>query len=88
MPLPAIFARAVAWARAGYPGGVHEQGHIPLVALLGSRLTDDELALIAGELAFSCAPDSAQEIGQAISAITRIAASDSDVARVRSHLAQ
>lgn len=54
--------------------------------MLGSQLTDDEVTLIADELAFSSDPDSAGEIKEAASVITRTAVSDSDIARVRSHL--
>ncbi|HEX3956496.1 MAG TPA: DUF3349 domain-containing protein [Trebonia sp.] len=87
MALPAFLAKIVSWLRAGYPDGVPEHDYIPLFALLGSQLTDDEVKLIADELASSSAPDSAEEIRKAISAIKGTAVSDSDIARVRSHLA-
>jgi hypothetical protein len=58
-----------------------------VVALLGSQLTDDEVTLVVGELAFSSNPESAQEIKKAIGATTRTRVSDADIARVRSHLA-
>jgi Protein of unknown function (DUF3349) len=87
MALPAFFAKIVDWLRAGYPDGVPERDYIPLFALLGSQLTDDEVTLIAGELACSSATDSAEEIRKAVSAVTRASVSDADIARVRSHLA-
>jgi hypothetical protein len=87
MALPAFLAKIVSWLRAGYPDGVPERDYIPLFALLGSQLTDDEVKLIADELAFSSDPDSAEEIRKALSAIKGTALSDSDIARVRSHLA-
>jgi uncharacterized protein (DUF2267 family) len=87
MALPAFLAQIVSWLRAGYPDGVPERDYIALFALLGSQLTDDEVTLIAGELAFSSAADSAEEIRKAVSAITRASVSDADIARVRSHLA-
>jgi hypothetical protein len=87
MALPAFLAKIVSWLRAGYPDGVPEHDYVPLFALLGSQLTGDEVTLIAGELAFSSAPDSAEEIKKAASAITGTAVSDSDIARVRSRLA-
>jgi hypothetical protein len=79
MALPSFLAKIVSWLRAGYPDGVPEHDYVPLIALLGSQLTDDEVTLVAGELAFSSNPESALEIKKAIS--------DSDIARVRSHLA-
>jgi hypothetical protein len=88
MALPAFLARIVDWLRAGYPDGVPSHDYIPLVALLGTHLTDDEMTLIADELAFSADPQSAQEIKKAIGAITRTPVSDSEVARVRSRLAE
>jgi hypothetical protein len=87
MALPAFLDKIVSWLRAGYPDGVPERDYIPLFALLGSQLTDDEVKLIADELAFSSDPDSAEEIRKAVSAIKGTAVSDSDIARVRSHLA-
>jgi len=86
MALPSFLARIVGWLRAGYPHGAPEHGYIPLLALLGTHLTDAEMTLIAAELAFSSAPESAEEIRKAISAITHATASDDDIARVRSHL--
>jgi len=87
MALPVFLAKIVSWLRAGYPDGVPAHDCLPLFALLGSQLTDDEVTLIADELAFSSAPESAEEIKKAASAITRTTVSDSDIARVRSHLA-
>jgi hypothetical protein len=64
MALPAFLAKIVSWLRAGYPDGVPERDYIPLFALLGSQLTDDEVKLIADELAFSSDPDSAERSGK------------------------
>jgi hypothetical protein len=41
----------VAFVRAGYPQGVPENDYIPLLALLRRRLSDDEVAVVARELA-------------------------------------
>ena len=87
MALPSFLAKVIGWLRAGYPQGVPEHDYIPLFALLGSQLTDDEVSLVAAELALSSASGSAEEIRKAASAITRTAVRDSDIARVRSHLA-
>lgn len=87
MGLPSFLAKVVAWLRAGYPDGVPERDYIPLVALLGKHLTDDEMTLIASELELSEAPATAEAIKKAASAVTRTEVSDADIARVRSHLA-
>jgi hypothetical protein len=82
-----FLARGIRWLRAGYPDGAPPRCYVPLLALLGSQLTNDEVTLAARELAFSSAPDSAGVLRQALSVVTRGAATGSDVARVRSHLA-
>ena len=51
MALPRLPHKIVDWLRAGYPEGVPEHDYIPLFALLGSQLTNDEVTLIADELA-------------------------------------
>ena len=48
---------------------------------------NDEVTLIADELAFSVDPESAGAIKKAITAVTHTTPNDSDIARVRSHLA-
>jgi Protein of unknown function (DUF3349) len=87
MTLPSFLAKIVGWLRAAYPDGVPSHDYIPLIALLGTQLTNDEVTLVASELSFSSDPESTEEIKKAISAITRTTVSDSDIARVRSHLA-
>src|ERR1700761_7478555 len=79
--------KIVGWLRAGYPEGVPQQDYQPLFALLGSQLTNDEVTLIADELAFSSDPESAEAIKKAITAVTHTPVHDSDIARVRAHLA-
>ena len=87
MTLPPVLTRIVSWLRAGYPEGVPEHDYIPLFALLGSELTNDEVTLIADELAFSADPHSSEAIKKAIVAVTNTEVHDSDIARVRAHLA-
>jgi hypothetical protein len=87
MALPPFLAKIVDWLRAGYPEGVPQHDYIPLFALLGSQLTNDEVTLIADELSFSADPESADAIKKAIAAVTSTTPHDSDVARVRAHLA-
>jgi hypothetical protein len=87
MPVPPLLGSILDWLRAGYPEGVPDQDYLPLFALLASTLTDAEVHLIADELAGSSAPSSAQAIRDAIASVTRTAPLESDVARVRAHLA-
>jgi len=87
MALPPFLNRIVDWLRAGYPEGVPEHDYIPLFALLGSQLTNDEVTLIGDELAFSADPQSAEAIKKAIATVTHTAPNDADINRVRSHLA-
>ena len=87
MALPPFLNKIVDWLRAGYPEGVPEHDYIPLFALLGSQLTNDEVTLIGDELAFSANPESADAIKKAIAAVTHTTPSDADINRVRAHLA-
>lgn len=85
--IPEFLTRIVGWLRAGYPEGVPERDYIPLFALLGNQLTNDEVTLIVDELAFSADPASAEALKKAITAITHETASETDIARVRARLA-
>jgi uncharacterized protein DUF3349 len=87
MALPPVLSKIIGWLRAGYPEGVPDVDYIPLFALLGSQLTNDEVNAIADELATSIDPDSAETIKGAIAAVTRTQPTDSDIARVRARLA-
>jgi hypothetical protein len=87
MALPPFLSSIIDWLRAGYPEGVPDVDYIPLFALLGSELTDAEVSEIADELANETDPQSAAAIRKAIGAVTHEQVLDSDIARVRSHLA-
>lgn len=87
MALPSVVNSIIGWLRAGYPEGVPDVDYIPLFALLGSQLTNDDVAAIATELESETDPDSAAAIRHAITAVTDHKPSDADVARVRSRLA-
>jgi hypothetical protein len=86
MALLSRLAKIVGWLREDSRGDPWH-GNIPLFALRGRELTDDDVTLIADELAFSPDPNSAQEIKKAIRAITRMSVGEPDIARVRSRLA-
>ena len=88
MTLPPVLDCIIGWLRAGYPQGVPDVDYVPLFALLGSQLTDNEVTTIADELASQSAPESAQAIRQAIKAVTsHQQPTDADVNRVRARLA-
>jgi hypothetical protein len=85
--LPPILSSIIGWLREGYPEGVPERDYIPLFALLSRELSEDEAKAIADELAEDADPTSARAIREAIASRTSQPPSDTDVARVRSHLA-
>jgi len=88
MALPPFLSAIIGWLRAGYPEGVPDVDYIPLFALLGSELTNDEVNAIAEELTKEGDPGSAEAIKRAIAAVTDDhEPKDSDVARVRARLA-
>jgi hypothetical protein len=87
MALPPVLNKIVEWLRAGYPEGVPDVDYIPLFALLGSQLTNDQVTAIADELANQTKPESADAIRQAITGVTDHQATDADVNRVKARLA-
>jgi hypothetical protein len=88
MPLPPVLSSIIGWLRAGYPEGVPDVDYIPLFALLGSQLTNDDVNAIAAELASEGDPNSKEAIEHAIAAVTtHQQPNDADVARVRARLA-
>jgi hypothetical protein len=88
MALPPVLGKIVGWLRAGYPEGVPDVDYIPLFALLGSQLTNEEVNLIANELASAAHPDSQEAIKKAIADVTSTPPKESDVNRVRARLAE
>jgi hypothetical protein len=87
MALPPFLDKVVSWLRAGYPTGVPDHDYVPLFAILGYHLTNDEVAAIADELESYSAPASADAIKQAITALTNTKPLESDIDRVRARLA-
>ena len=45
MALPPVLNKIIEWLRAGYPEGVPDVDYVPLFALLGSQLTNNEVNL-------------------------------------------
>ena len=87
MALPPVLNKVIQWLRAGYPEGVPDVDYIPLFALLGSQLTNDQVTAIADELATESKPGSADSIRRAIALVTENKASDADINRVKARLA-
>ena len=87
MALPPVLRKIIGWLRAGYPEGVPDVDYIPLFALLGSQLTNEEVAAIADELANEAKPESAEAIRKAIVDVTKHQPNEADINRVRARLA-
>lgn len=88
MSLGAVVAKWVAFVRAGYPQGVPETDYIPLLALLRRRLSDDEVAAVATELAADGDLNNIDtaDTGVAITGVTEELPSPIDTERVRRRL--
>jgi hypothetical protein len=76
------------WVRAGYPEGLPPKDYIPLFALLGTQVTNEDLHAIADELAKQSDPESAATLKKVIADVTQVKPTDADVARVRARLAE
>lgn len=88
MPLANFLASIVSWVRSGYPDGVPEGDYVPLLALLGTQLSERECETIALELALNGDGHSEAEIKAAITRATNEKPQDGEIARVRAHLAE
>ena len=91
---PNVAVRVLHWLEAGYPNGIPRQDRFPLIALLGTRLTEDQTRQIARELttpgALETRGDDAitsDEIEELIQRQTRESPSAEDVTRVSARLA-
>ncbi|MFF0487394.1 phosphate signaling complex protein PhoU [Nocardia sp. NPDC004068] len=82
-----LLTRIVAWLRAGYPQGVPEQDYLPLLAVLGRRLSAAEIEQVVRELADqgSLPPDRV-DAGVAITRFTDELPREADLERVRERL--
>jgi hypothetical protein len=85
--LPPVLKRIVEWLRAGYPEGVPDVDYVPLFALLGSELSNNDVELIAAELESESGPQTADAIKRAITEVTNTTPNEADVNRVRARLA-
>jgi hypothetical protein len=82
-----ILSQVVRWLRAGYPEGVPERDYVPLFALLGKNLSAEDVTEVADELSSEGGQDHKAAVEAALSAATREAPGDSDIARVGARLA-
>ena len=87
MAVSSVLKSIIEWLRAGYPDGVPDVDYIPLFALLGSHLTDEDIAVIADELASSSDLASASAIRAAVEQASDGKPFEVDIARVRARLA-
>lgn len=88
MSLPPFVTSILGWLRAGYPNGVPEQDYVPLIALLRRRLSDEEVRAVTDALVDQTdSPIDRVDIGVLITKVTDEMPLESDVARVRTHLA-
>ena len=77
----------MAFIRSGYTHGVPQTDYIPLLALLRRRLSDDEVAAVARELARQgTMPIDGTDIRVAVNKITDEMPSPADTDRVRRRL--
>ncbi|MGW0042712.1 DUF3349 domain-containing protein [Rhodococcus sp. NPDC003348] len=87
MSLPPFLTSILGWLRAGYPNGVPEQDYVPLIALLRRRLSDDEVRTVTDALVDQESPVDRIDIGVLITKVTDEMPLETDIARVRAHLA-
>ncbi|SEK74818.1 DUF3349 domain-containing protein [Rhodococcus maanshanensis] len=88
MALPPFLTSILGWLRAGYPNGVPEQDYIPLIALLRRRLSDEEVHAVTDALVEQFPPPIDKiDIQVLITKVTDEMPTESDVERVRAHLA-
>lgn len=85
--VPTVLQSVVDFLRAGYPEGVPQHDYQPLFALLRRQLTPEEVALVADELNATGDLDTRAAIKAAIELVTDVDPNDTDIARVRAHLA-
>ncbi len=82
-----VLARMLVFLRDGYPDAVPATGYLPLLGLLERRVSDDDVAAVAGQLlARDQMPIADTDIGVAITKITSGLPSAQDTVRVRQRI--
>jgi hypothetical protein len=88
MGLVARVSSVVAFLRGGYPAGLPVTGHVPLLALLRRRVTDDEItAIIRRLVVHRRRPIDDADVGVEITHITDEMPAPDDIERVQHRLA-
>lgn len=79
--------RFIIWLRAGYPGGVPTQDHVPLLDLLQRKLTKAEVKEIVAQLmAESEHPVTGEQIEEALQQMILMPPKEKDIRRVAKRL--
>jgi hypothetical protein len=87
MPIQTVLQSLIDWVRKGYPQGVPQQDYVPLLALLGSRLSQDEIGgVVLGLMATAPDEQNSHAIADAIEMATHEPPSEADIERVRQRL--
>lgn len=88
MGLLARVSGIVTFLRAGYPAGLPGTGHVPLLALLRRRVTDDEVTAIISKLVVHRRrPIDDADVGVEITHVTDQMPAPDDIGRVQQRLA-
>lgn len=80
--------RIVGWLRAGYPDGLPTNDYIALVALLGSRLTPEQVEWVVSEVMKEHPPAEPIDVKVLLTKTMDRLPSESDVTRVKVRLAE
>ncbi len=79
--------RFIVWLRAGYPGGVPTQDHVPLLDLLQRKLTKAEIKeVVAQFMAEDNHPVTAEQIEQTLQEMILMPPKAKDIRRVAKRL--
>lgn len=83
-----VFARILAWLRAGYPDGLPQQDYVALLGVLARRLTSQEVETVAHRLAADGDIEATdEEIEAMIREVVLTPPAEADVRRVAARLA-
>ena len=83
---PHLLSTILHWLTVGYPDGVPPQDRFPLLALMGSVLTHDQIHEVAHTILTESGDLSRSDVEKLISQVTHEKPAAADVDRVRRHL--